>query len=43
MKRDRQTVSVRCLFTKKGENPQELIFCSLRFFIEKNLRDYAIF
>ena len=43
MKRDGQSVSVRCLFTKEGENPQELIFRSLRFFIEKNLRNAVFF
>ena len=43
MKKRKEELRIHCFFTKEGENPQELIYCSLRFFIEKNLRNHAIF
>lgn len=41
MEKNGQELTIHCFFTKEGENPQELIFRSLRIFTERNLQNYA--
>lgn len=43
VKKDGQNLTVHCFFTEEGEDPRELIVRSLRAFIERNLRNYAVF
>lgn len=43
MKKDGQELKVHCFFTEEGENLQELISQSLRFFVERNLQNCAVF
>ena len=41
VKKDGRKLTVHCFFTDEGEDLQELISQSLRFFIERNLRNVA--
>lgn len=43
MKKNGQELTVHCFFIEEGGNPQELVFRSLRIFIERSLQNYTIF
>lgn len=43
VEKNKQKLTIHCFFTEEGENLQELIFRSLRIFIERNLQTSAVF
>jgi hypothetical protein len=43
MKRDGQELAVHCFFPEEGQELQELILQSLRFFIARNLQNHDVF